>query len=65
MGLARAEHTQSREQHTPSAAFYYGGLITWHNRYRRRFSLPIEGAIYRQVRLDPEPFPHDGSDREA
>lgn len=47
---------------TPSAAFYYGGLIVWRNRYGRRFSLPLDGAITRRVRLDPEPYPHDAEE---
>lgn len=39
------------------SAFSYGGLLTWRNRYGRRFSQPIEGYMRRKVRLDPEPFP--------
>lgn len=50
------------EQHTPSTAFYYGGLITWRNRYGRRFSLPLEGAIARDIRLNPEPYPHESAE---
>jgi hypothetical protein len=57
--------SRAGELHAPSTAFYYGGLITWYNRYGRRFPLPIEGPISRQVRLDPEPYPHQALDIEA
>ncbi len=47
------------EQYNDSTAFTYGGLLTWRNRYGRRFSLPIEGYMRRRVRLNPDPYPHE------
>lgn len=44
------------EQTISSTAFYYGGLITWHSRYGRRFSLPLEGSISRRLRFNADPY---------